>query len=121
MADIERRHGASVAPMRAVATGGDGARGVTSGATRGDEHEPDSFEVDRDDVERGTTTLKTGGSHLALKRYTVKRRPRSTPTQPVVSLMRVSAASHAHLHPSAMCCADMSDALSDRSNTFSPF
>ena len=27
VADIERRHGASVAPMRAVATGGDGARG----------------------------------------------------------------------------------------------
>ena len=39
VADIERRHGASFAPMRAVATGGDGARGVTSGATRGDEND----------------------------------------------------------------------------------
>ena len=51
VADIERRHGASVAPMRAVATGGDGARGVTSGAMRGDENELDSFEVDCGDGE----------------------------------------------------------------------
>ena len=66
MADIERRHGASVAPMRAVANGGDGARGATSGATRGDEHEPDSFDMDRGDVEPDFYAQNRGfASHLA--------------------------------------------------------
>ena len=55
MADIERRYCASncasVAPMRAVATGGDGARGAMSGATMGDEREPDLFDMVRRDAE----------------------------------------------------------------------
>ena len=40
--------------MRAVATGGDGARGATSGVSRrdeGDERETDFFDVDRRDAE----------------------------------------------------------------------
>ena len=66
VADIERRHGASVAPMRAVATGGDGARGVTSGAMRGDENKLDSFEVDCGDGEPDYYAQHRGfASHLA--------------------------------------------------------
>ena len=66
VADIERRHGASVAPMEAVAAGGDGARGVTSGATRGDEDELDSFEVGCGDGEPDYYAQHRGfASHLA--------------------------------------------------------
>ena len=44
-------------------------------------------------------------------------------TQPVVSPMRGSAASHAHLHPSAMCCADSArgwDSLTSSTRPFYP-
>ena len=42
------------------------ARGVTSGATRGDENEPDSFEVDCGDVEPDFYAQSRGfASHLA--------------------------------------------------------
>ena len=69
--------GASVAPMRAVATGGDGARGVTSGATRGDENEPDSFEVDCGDGEPAFYAEHRGfASHLAGLRASLGGDPR---------------------------------------------
>ena len=63
---------------------------------------------------------------LTVTRYTVKKRPRSTPTQPVIVALgptRVSSASHAHLHPSAMCCADSArgwDSLTSSTRPFYP-
>ena len=58
---------------------------------------------------------------LTVTRYTVKRRPRSTPTQPVVSPMRGSFASHAHLHSSAMCCADSARGWDSLTSSTRPF
>ena len=61
------------------------------------------------------------GCQLTVTRYTVKRRLRSTPTQPVVSPIRGSSASHAPLHPSAMFSADSTRGWDSLTSSTRPF